>query len=321
MCIRYRIYPEDLEVYKIHLKKLKETTEEKSFYLELRLKDENDKYRWVSITEKSFERQANGKVAKIIGTIKDIDDFRQVQMEKEKLNKLQLALKDSNEKLERFAYISSHDLKEPLNTIISALDLMRLEMDSSSASSLIKPIEDSTKRMKSLIEDLLNYSLLSKNPINTQPVVLDDLLVDIKQDMKSMFEQHDALLIVNELPEVSADKTLIKQVFQNLIANAIKYNDKSRPTVTINAIDKPKEHVIFIRDNGIGINKKDYTKIFDVFKTLHNREQYYGTGIGLANCKSIMRAHKGKIWVESVINKGSTFYFSLPKVITESQKN
>jgi len=172
-------------------------------------------------------------VAKIIGTIKDIDDFRQVQMEKQCLDQLQSALKDSNEKLERFAYISSHDLKEPLNTIISAVDLMKLEVDTDNVAVLLKPIEDSTKRMKNLIEDLLNYSLLNKKPINSQLVSLNELLDEVRQDMDATFKRNSAILIVEQLPEIYADRTLIKQVFQNLIGNAIKYNDKNQPSVKI----------------------------------------------------------------------------------------
>ena len=308
----HAVHPNDLEAYKIHLKQLKVTKQE-SFYIEIRLKDKEENYRWVSITEKAFERKLDGKVAKIIGTIKDIHAFRQVQMEKEQLDKLQLALKESNEKLERFAYISSHDLKEPLNTIISALDLMKLEIQVPNAAQLIQPIEDSTKRMTNLIEDLLNYSLLNKKSLSLQAISLEDLLIEVQEDMSATLKQHDAQLIIEPLPKVFADKTLIKQVFQNLISNAIRYNDKASPSIIIDVQEKANEHIIRVNDNGIGIDEKDFDTIFDVFKRLHNRERYFGTGIGLANCKSIVQAHKGKIWVESTVNKGSTFYFSLQK--------
>lgn len=306
------IHPNDLEAYKIHLKTLKVSRKD-SLYIEIRIKNKGNNYRWVSITEKAFERNSDGKVAKIIGTIKDIHAFRQVQMEKEQLNKLQLALKESNEKLERFAYISSHDLKEPLNTIISALDLMKLEIPIPSAAQIIQPIEDSTKRMKNLIEDLLNYSLLGKKPLSLQSVSLEDLLVEVQQDMSATLNQHDAQLTIRSLPKIIADKTLIKQVFQNLISNGIRYNAKAIPSIIIDAEEKTNEYIISVKDNGIGIDEKDFNTIFDVFKRLHHRESYFGTGIGLANCKSIVQAHKGKIWVESTVNKGSTFYFSIQK--------
>ncbi len=306
------IHPNDLEAYKIHLKTLKVSRKD-SLYIEIRIKNKGNNYRWVSITEKAFERNSDGKVSKIIGTIKDIHAFRQVQMEKEQLNKLQLALKESNEKLERFAYISSHDLKEPLNTIISALDLMKLEIQIPSAAQIIQPIEDSTKRMKNLIEDLLNYSLLGKKPLSLQSVSLEDLLVEVQQDMSATLNQHDAKLTLKSLPKIIADKTLIKQVFQNLISNGIRYNDKARPSIIIDAEEKTNEFIISVKDNGIGIDEKDFNTIFDVFKRLHHRESYFGTGIGLANCKSIVQAHKGKIWVESIVNEGSTFYFSIQK--------
>ena len=306
------INPNDLEAYKMHLKKLKSQKTDKSLYLELRLKDETENYRWVAVTEKAFDRLENGKTSQIIGSIKDIQAFRQVQMEKEKLDKLQLALKNSNEKLERFAYISSHDLKEPLNTIISALDLMKLEMKSSKSVDLIQPIEDSTRRMKNLVEDLLNYSLLNKQPLNLKAVDLNELLLEVRQDMNATITQQNVILIVEELPNIKADRVLIKQVFQNLISNAIRYNDKE-PLIRVSAQKLEKETIISIKDNGIGINEKDFDIIFDVFKRLHNKEQYFGTGIGLANCKNIIQTHKGKIWVESTISKGSTFYFSIPK--------
>ena len=312
------LHPADLKAYKAHLKKIKTSKKDVSLYLELRLKDKSDTFKWVSITEKAFDRQ-NGKVSRIIGTIKDIHAFRQVKLEKEKLEKLRYALKESNEKLERFAYISSHDLKEPLNTIISGLDLMKLGFDSPESMELIQPIEESTQRMKNLIDDLLHYSLLNKKPLQLQNISLNNLLEEVQEDMRAALQHNDTKLAITALPEIYADRTLIKQVFQNLIGNAIKYNDKEKPLIEISAKENKTEFTFSVKDNGIGIAEKHFEKVFDVFKTLHNKDQYHGTGIGLSNCKTIVHAHKGKIWIESVLGQGSTFYFNIPKSLNKEK--
>jgi len=181
------------------------------------------------------------------------------------------------------------------------------------AADLLQPIEDSTVRMKALIENLLDYSVLHKKEPQLQSINLNQLLAELRQDLSAMLLPKEVQLEIAELPIINADKTLIKQLFQNLIDNAVKYNVKSKPIIKISAKEQSRKWIFSVADNGIGIAEKDFTRIFDVFKKLHDSEKYVGTGIGLANCKSIVQAHKGNIWLESTIKKGSTFYFTIPK--------
>ena len=226
-------------------------------------------------------------------------------------------LEISNKDLEYFAYIASHDLQEPLRMISSFLQLLEKKLKDKldpEAKEYIDFAVDGAKRMKNMINDLLSYSrLISKKAefekLNDHQIV-DDVLIDLSENIK----EKEAKIKCLFLPEIIADKIKITRIFQNLICNALKFERKGfPPEVIIDCKENPEEYVFSIADNGIGI-KKEYTeKIFLLFQRLNRNNNIPGTGIGLAECKKIVELHGGKIWVESQVDKGSTFYFTIKK--------
>ena len=222
-------------------------------------------------------------------------------------------LKQSNNDLERFNYIASHDLKEPLNSILSVIELLKMEIseDNEYLYGLFKIFEDSTGRMKKLINDLLDYSLIEKDNFSREKIDLNKLMELILLDINSQIVKKGVRINYSKLPTIKGDPTQIKLLFQNLISNSIKYSRK-KPEITISCAQKGQFWECRVKDNGIGIAQKDQKKIFELFKKLHTKDEFPGTGIGLANCKRIVEKSGGGIWVESSLGQGATFYFTLP---------
>jgi signal transduction histidine kinase len=231
-----------------------------------------------------------------------------------------LELKRSNEDLEQFAYVASHDLQEPLRMVTNYLQLLQNRYQpqlDTKAQDFIQIAVDGALRMHQLIGDLLTYSRVGTAgkplaPTNTNDVVKNTLL-----NLKIAIEEADARVHVEPMPTVKGDPVQLTQVFQNLIANAIKFHSDKPPEIHISARRVTNRVAgpyweFSVRDNGIGIPSKDYERIFLIFQRLHTREKYPGTGIGLALCKKIIERHGGRIWVESEPDKGTTFYFIIP---------
>ena len=242
----------------------------------------------------------------------DISGRKKAELE---LNQKSLDLTRSNQELEQFAYVASHDLQEPLRMVSSYLQLLekrykdKLDAD---ANDFIQFAVDGSNRMRNLINSLLQYSRVNRikpfEKINTK-----GLLQEVLQDLKDVIKVNAANVKVEELPDVFGDTVLIGQLFQNLISNAIKFKGEKNPEVIISGREQNGELLFSVKDNGIGIQKEYSDKIFVIFQRLHSKEKYPGTGIGLAICKKIAERHGGKIWVESEVGKGSTFYFTLIK--------
>lgn len=223
-------------------------------------------------------------------------------------------LQRANKEVEQFAYIASHDLQEPVRTVRSFIDMLRqncgdtLDMD---GLQILEFIENSSLRMQELIKGLLDYSRLGKHAAPSR-VSLNGLLDDVEQDLNSRLAETQAKLQIDHLPDVIGHKTELRLLFQNLISNAIKFARPGVPPVVKISAHAENDHWIFaVADNGIGIAKSQYERVFLIFQRLHGRFDYEGTGIGLAHCKKIVELHGGRIWLESEEGKGSTFYFSL----------
>jgi light-regulated signal transduction histidine kinase (bacteriophytochrome) len=225
-------------------------------------------------------------------------------------------LSRSNEDLERFAYVASHDLQEPLRAITGFLGLLEIEFGGKidgSAREYINFAVEGAERMSQLIHDLLNYSRIGSRGAEPSPVDLNDVLTTAVANLHSSIKDVDAKVTHDQLPTVLADYSQAVQVFQNLIGNAIKFRDKSRPcSIHIGSRWSQGWWTLWVKDNGIGISNEHFDKIFIVFQRLHTREKYPGTGIGLAICKRIVERHGGRIWIESTVGEGSTFFFTLP---------
>ena len=225
-------------------------------------------------------------------------------------------LKRSNKELKQFAYVSSHDLQEPLRMVALFTQLLERRYKGKlddEADEYIGFIVEGAHRMKYLIDDLLSFSQLNNKTKECESIELETLLDSALFNLKDSVDKNNAQITHGPLPTITGDPNQIIQVFQNLIANAIKFNDNNTPKIHISAQKNENEWIIQIRDNGIGIAPEYQNKIFEVFKRLNVREKYPGTGIGLAICQKIIERHGGRIWVESELEKGSTFYFTLPE--------
>lgn len=222
----------------------------------------------------------------------------------------------SNVELDQFAYVVSHDLQEPLRAIGGYLRLLqkrnkgRLDADSEK---YITRTVDAALRMQKLINDLLDYSRVHSRGTPFEPTDCNAILSRALVHLSDAIEESGAVVAADPLPVVHGDDTQLTQLFKNLISNAIRFCGAAPPRVHISAVRKEEAWVFSVRDNGIGIDPKYADRIFIIFKRLHGRRKYPGTGIGLAICKKIVERHRGRIWVESELGKGSTFYFTVPE--------
>jgi signal transduction histidine kinase len=223
----------------------------------------------------------------------------------------------SNEDLGQFAYVASHDLQEPLRMVTSYVQLLakryqgKLDAD---ANEFIDFAVDGAVRMRKLINDLLTYSRVGTQGKELSPTDSEAALAQSVKDLEVTIEENGALVTHDPLPTVMADRPQLGQLFQNLIGNAIKFRGNEPPRVHISASRNGSGWIFSVRDNGIGIAPEYSDRIFIIFQRLHSRQEYAGTGIGLAICKKIVERHGGHIWVESDVGKGATFCFSLPAV-------
>ena len=226
----------------------------------------------------------------------------------------------SNDDLEQFAYAASHDLQEPLRMVSSYVQILaedyKGQLDES-ADRFIGYAVDGANRMKGLIDDLLAYSRVGTQGAPFEPTDFNVILEQVIYDLEGTIEDSGASLSQDRLPTVDADPIQMSQVFQNLIGNALKFGGDGSPNVHISSEQQPDEWVLSVRDDGIGIAPHHYERIFKMFQRLHHRSEYEGSGIGLALCHKIVQRHGGRIWVESELGKGSTFYFSIPNAAQE----
>jgi len=261
----------------------------------------------------SILKEEYGRRIKLIGELGDSLD--QVRRTKEDLEQKSLELARSNEDLREFAYAVSHDLQEPLRAVSGFVKLLakrykgRLDTD---ADEFIEYSVDGVKRMQLMIKDLLEYSQVGTKGEGFRPADISIVIEQAVSNLKAAIEESGAEVTWAAMPTVMADTPQLIRLFQNLIGNAIKFRGKEAPRVHVSAEREGDEWVFSIQDNGIGIDPDQAEKIFVIFRRLHTREEYPGTGIGLAMCKKIVERHGGEIRVESEPGKGSTFRFTMP---------
>ena len=227
----------------------------------------------------------------------------------------QRKLEESNERLEQFAYAASHDLQEPLRMVSSYLRLIERryrDVLDEDGEEFIEFAVDGADRMREMIDGLLEYSRVETRGDPFEPVELDAVLDDVREDLQVKIEERDAEISTEPLPRVKGDGDQLRQVFQNLFDNAIEYSGDAPPRIHVSAAADGDERIISVRDEGIGIDPDDADRIFEVFQRLHTQDEHGGTGIGLALCERIVERHGGDIWVDSEPDQGATFSFTLP---------
>lgn len=262
----------------------------------------------------SIYKDEAGKVIGVFAAARDITERKKAE---ELLNLKLEELARSNAELEQFAYVSSHDLQEPLRMIASYLQLLQRKYQGKlddKADKYIYFAVDGASRMQNLINDLLEFSRVTTKAREFEPTDCKSILEQVLLDLKVSIKENETSISYGSLPVVMADSVQFTQLFQNLISNAIKFRSEKAPEIEVSAKKETDQWLFSIKDNGIGIDPKYSERIFEVFKRLNKREEYPGTGIGLSICKKIVERHGGQIWVESEYGKGSTFYFTLPAI-------
>ena len=256
------------------------------------------------------QRLATGDDVELVGMAIDISLRK----------KLEEALVRSNQRLNTFAYAASHDLQEPLRMVVSYLQLLKKnyggQLDAD-ADEFIGYAVDGARRMKRLIDDLLTYSRVSTRNVPFASIDMAEAVVTALANLKIAIRESGAVVTVDPLPTLNGDATQIERLLQNLIGNAVKYRlAGTKPAIHVAAVRKGDEWQFSVADNGIGIGEEHFDRVFDIFQRLHGREEYEGSGVGLAVCKQIIEHHGGRIWLESVPGEGSTFFFTLPDRFT-----
>ncbi|RQG89920.1 histidine kinase [Natrarchaeobius halalkaliphilus] len=247
----------------------------------------------------------------------------ELERQNRRLEKTREELSASNERLEQFASAASHDLQEPLRMVSRYLHLIenryRDDLDEDGEEFLEYAI-DGAERMTRMIDALLEYSRVDTRGEEFEPVDLSEVVSDVREDMVVRIEETGAQIAVDELPRVDGDRSQLRQLFQNLLSNAMEYSGDDRPRIEISAererTDDPSgdRWILSVRDHGIGIDPADQERIFEVFQRLHSHEEHPGTGIGLALCSRIVERHGGEIWIDSALGRGTTVSFSLSAV-------
>lgn len=273
--------------------------------------DENE---WTYVRKDGTQYPVMLSVTALFDRDRNVQGFLGVGQDITERKKAEADLRRSNQELEQFAYIASHDLHEPLRMVTSYLQLLERRSGSAldgEALSYLNTAIEGAKRMRILIQDLLAYSRVGTRGNPLIPTDMSGVLKIALSNLEIAVETSKAVVNVDPLPFVIGDSIQLVQLLQNLISNSIKFCSKHPPVIHIQAVRDGPRWTISVTDNGIGIDSKSFDRIFLVFQRLHTHEEYAGTGIGLAVCKRIVERHGGRIWVESSVGKGSTFFFTL----------
>lgn len=291
---------------------------------ELRLQKKDGTPIWASCTAR-LQYDANGGIKWIDGVIEDITGRKQAE---EELKQTMAELDRSNKELEQFAYMLSHDLKQPLTSVVNLIELLKLrywDRLDDRANTFITSALNEAGRMQRMIDDILALSRMGTRGNPFEPTDCEDVLARTLVHLEMRIKESGAVITHDPLPTVMADEAQLVRLFQNLLSNAIKFRGKEPPRIHISAKSISdsafciphsaieKGWVFSVSDNGIGIEAQFKERIFVIFQRLHTKEEYPGTGIGLAICKKIVEHHNGRIWVESEPGKGTTFYFTIVK--------
>ena len=268
---------------------------------------------WNEIKITPVRDPATGKAIHFVGVLTDVTERIEAQ---KALERALAELHRSNQELEQFAYMVSHDLQEPLRMVASYTQLLERrykdQLDAN-AHEFIGYAVDGARRMQGFIQDILQYSRVGTHGRPFERLPVGRLVRQALDNLRVAIEEKGAQVVCGEMPELDADPVQLGQLFQNLIGNALKFSGAGPMRIEIDAVWREGVWEFVVRDNGIGIEPEAVERIFVIFQRLHTRQEYHGSGIGLAICKRIVERHGGRIWVESQPGKGSSFYFTLPE--------
>ena len=239
-----------------------------------------------------------------------------VIQEKEKLRKSLEDLGNLNRELDEYTHIVSHDLKAPLRNIQAFSEFLSKDASSKlneKEKDYLYRIIGSSKRMEELINDLLMLSRVNRKFLEIELIDLNEMMKGIETDLEALIAEKEGKVLYDDLPNIEGHRVWLQQLFTNLISNGLKFNESSTPEIRIGSEEHYNYYLFNVKDNGIGIEEKDYEKVFKLFRRLHTTEEYPGTGAGLTICKKIVESYGGKIWLESRLGVGTTFYFTIPK--------
>jgi PAS domain S-box-containing protein len=301
------IHPEDLESVKEKWNNSIKTGDE--YEMELRLKRSSDNvYRW-HLSRALPRRNDYGEIVQWVGTSTDIDDQKAAEEK----------LKRANAEMESFSYSVSHDLRGPLRAIAGFVHVLKEEHTASfdtEALRLMDIISKNTNKMKHLIDDLLNFSRVSRKEVEKSEIDIKNIVQNVIESLKSENQiQEKTSIVINDLPFAESDESMIRQVFINLISNAAKFTrSKQNPYIEIGSYEEKDQYVFYVKDNGVGFDAQYINKLFGIFQRLHNIEEFEGTGIGLAIVKRVINRHGGYVWADGTEGEGAVFYFSLPLI-------
>ncbi|MDE3117488.1 MAG: PAS domain-containing protein [Nitrospirota bacterium] len=286
-----------------------------AFESELRMKTKGGGWRWILARGRVVSRDAQGRPVRATGTHLDITDRKRAEADvKERSRQLEAA----NKELEAFSYSVSHDLRAPLRHIDGFAELLEQQAApvlDEKGRKYLRAISDSAQRMGRLIDDLLEFSRTGRAELHARVVPLEALVRNVLDDLQPETEGRTIDWTIGPLPKVQGDPALLRQVWFNLVANAIKYTrPRDRATIEIGRAPSTGDHevVVFVRDNGVGFDMQYVGKLFGVFQRLHGIDDFEGSGIGLANVQRIVARHGGRVWAEGAVGRGATFYVALP---------
>jgi len=302
-----------------------------TYRVESRLRGTDGSYRWFLMRGLPLRDEA-GKIVKWFGTCTDIDDMKRAEAEVRRLNdeleqrviQRTAQLEAVNKELEAFTYSVSHDLRAPLRHVSGFSKMLTEDFGPqlpAEAQHHLQRIEEGTRRMGLLVDDLLNLARVGRRDLSLQVAGLRAVVDEVIADLKPELADRPIEWRIGELPYVECDPGLVKQIFQNLLSNAVKFTrPRQRPTIEVGQTQKDGVSVIYVRDNGVGFSMKYADKLFGVFQRLHRSQDFEGTGVGLATVQRIIQKHGGRIWVEAELDKGATFYFTIGSTQASDRK-
>lgn len=314
------IHPEDRDRVKERLQAYQNQRNSQSWSDEYRFRRADGSYAYV-INRATFIRSEKGKVLRIIGAITDLTERKKYEESLKTLNlnleKQAKELAISNSELEQFAYVASHDLQEPLRMVssfLTQLDRKYKDVLDDKAQQYIHFAVDGAIRMRKIILDLLEFSRVGKSKEKPEWILLPEMVSEVTSLYQKILEETKGKVTYSGIQGIQSYRTPIFQIIQNLIGNGLKYSRNGVfPEIIVQGVEKEHCWEISVKDNGIGIKKEYFEKIFIIFQRLHRKEEYQGTGMGLAIVKKIVEGLGGKIWLDSEVGEGSAFYFTIPK--------